>query len=210
MKYLLMIIAIVFLASCKNKKTHDSGVFEIKEESKSIDNLEVDLKYPVFKNDFVNQEVKQTVESLTDNFEKDVSEEPVSENWKNEQSIRVEVFKSSEGYVSLLFYNYLYTGGAHGNTMLTAKVLDSKKKEVLGLNEVLNGSYFSKLQALARKQLKDKLGEEAFIDEGTETVSDFSVFVLSNDSIIFYFPHYQVAAYSYGIQKAGFPLNVFN
>jgi len=77
---------------------------------------------------------------------------------------------------------------------------------LIDLADVFKGSYFEKLQTLSRKRLKTKLGYEGFVDEGTETLSDFSHFVLSNDSIRFYFPQYQVASYADGIQEISFLL----
>jgi len=182
----------------------------MKQMSDEANNYKFNASYPVFNNEFVNNKIITSINQLKSDFELEIGEEQISENWKNEQGINVQVFYSSQGLISTLFYNYLFTGGAHGNTMLKSMILDTEKKTEIQLGDVMKGSYFEKLQDLTRVQLKEKLGYEGFVDEGTETVADFSVFVLSNDSITFYFPQYQVASYADGIQKVSFSMATFH
>ncbi|MBS2097736.1 DUF3298 and DUF4163 domain-containing protein [Carboxylicivirga linearis] len=208
MKFTLILAAsLLLLASCNCTRTsNDEWRYEVKQVSEETDNFKQLFNYPVFNNEFIDGIVLTEIEKESKQFKSDIGVERISENWKNEQVVNVEVFTSNDGKVSLLFYNYLFTGGAHGNTLLKSYVIDANTKELIDLADVLKGSYFENLQAQSRKQLKKKLGYEGFVDEGTETLSDFSHFVLSNDSIQFYFPQYQVASYADGIQEISFSL----
>lgn len=211
MKHTLVLFWVIFLfVSCNNKNTREKApAYVMKRMSDEASNYKFNASYPVFNNEFVDNKISTRINQLKSDFESEIGEVQISENWKNEQGINVQVFYSSQGYISTLFYNYLFTGGAHGNTMLKSLVLDTEMKTELELGDVMKGSYFEKLQDLTREQLKEKLGYEGFVDEGTETVADFSVFVLSNDSISFYFPQYQVASYADGIQKVSFSIDTF-
>nr|WP_321452224.1 DUF3298 domain-containing protein [uncultured Carboxylicivirga sp.] len=207
---LLLSSALLLLVSCNSaKKSEKKWKFENKTISNESDIMTQTIQYPVFTNDFVDGVITNIITEWSDEFKSEIGTESVSENWKSEQSINAEVFISDNGELSILFSNYLFTGGAHGNTLLKSCSFDSEGKEVLNLSNIIKGKYFGKLQELSRKKLKVKLGYEGFVDDGTQTIGDFSVFVLSSDSISFYFSQYQVASYADGIQKVSFPMSIF-
>ena len=204
---LILAASLLLITSCNCSRTSKTELkYEVKHVSEETDNLKQTFNYPVFNNEFIDGIVLNEIDKENKQFKSEIGGERISENWKNEQVVNVEVFTTTNGKVSLLFYNYLFTGGAHGNTMLKTYVIDANDKELIELADVFKGSYFENLQVLSRKQLKTKLGYEGFVDDGTETLSDFSHFVLLNDSIRFYFPQYQVASYADGIQEVSFSL----
>lgn len=211
MKYIILLVSVLFVfASCNlNRSKEFEYAYTAENMLDEGDNYKLEIKYPVFNNTYVDSVIQSELEFLTRQFKSQIGTQRVSENWKNEQNVNIETFYSSRGYLSLLFYNYLFTGGAHGNTMLKSIVLDPVAEEEIKLSAVMQGAFFDKLKSLTRKQLKDKLGYDEWINEGTETLADFTIFILPNDSIRFYFPQYQVASYAAGIQKVSFPLAEF-
>ncbi len=210
MKYCIVFLIVVSIVSCKSKsKKEFDFTFETKTEQSETANLKLSLSYPVFQDEYVDGIINKELKKLQAAFKKDIGEEVISENWKNEQSVGVECFYTESGYLSLLIRNYIFSGGAHGNTQLKSLVLHPVSKQVFGLKDFFKGEYFKTLQTNTRSRLKEELGFDAFIDEGTETVVDFSVFTLSNHEITFYFPPYQVAAYSYGTFNVSFAFSDF-
>lgn len=164
-------------------------------ESKVYD---IKARFPRFNHDYTDSLIHENVQSMIEEFKKNVGDEIISENWKNEQVVNCDLAFTKNGILSVIFRNYQFTGGAHGNTFLSSVVLQPNKQKVYQLQDFFSESVVQTIQEPVREVLRNQLDSDTFIEEGTETLADFKVFSLTDETLIFYFPPYQVAAYAFG------------
>lgn len=121
----------------------------------------------------------------------------------------------NENKVSLVFNISNYTGGAHGANY--SKSLNYNLKEIreIALTDLFVGQadYLQKISDFCisdlTKQIEDLTGstEGLWINDGAGLKQEnFSVFLINQDNIVFYFPQYQVAPYALGDFKVTYPL----
>ena len=117
-------------------------------------------------------------------------------------------FATSTKTITYIVEVYTYTGGAHGATTDATFTYDKRGKYVV-LDNVLTFPYLEKISNLARTYFYDKLVQDSqkqTIDTGTEPVKEnFSVWYMTDNSIVFMFGQYSIGPYVLGIQE--FPLN---
>ncbi len=207
-----------------DKTTKTSHKFiEIKEQ---YNYLTTKISYPEFSDcEILNKRIKNTVISNYNNF-KNFAENSWNEineyNKKESQSslppyefiLQSQVLKSNN-IISVLLTNYVYSGGAHGNTMLQTFNYDVEKQKFLAITDVLPLSYDS-IAKICRTKLTDILIKNnkyittptdenemyAMLNEGTfPQAGNFEIFTVNNNVVTVYFEPYSVAPYSYGIQK---------
>ena len=166
------------------------------------------VEYPVYKNAFADTVISDHVKNMVNDFRSYTKQEDTSDEWGYEMEVSYEEFFAKPGIVSVVFNIYQFTGGAHGNTFIASDVLDTQNNRVLKLKDIIAQADFKKLQEFVRKNLKRQLDFHEFINDGTEKWNDFSSFAVTDSTIIFWFSPYQVAPYSYGIQKVVVPKNV--
>lgn len=199
MKNILKIFPFFFLfcffASGKVKKFDEvSSVYKIH------------IEYPAAKTKQLQNEIETTIKKYVYEFKKESKR--ISKNWKYTLYIKGKryVWGNIESYY---FQIYRFTGGAHGNTDIVTFVFDRKKSKFLNITDITEKIDFEKIKKYVRKKLKEKLIDAGssgkWIEEGTEKISDFKHFVISDGKIIFFFPQYQVACYAAGIQKVEMP-----
>jgi len=109
--------------------------------------------------------------------------------------------------VSIILSIYTFEGGAHGNGYFIAVNYNPQTKKEILLADMFVGQpdYLEKISDYAvqdlTKQLKEKLGSDAggWVDEGAGSNQDnFQAFLITKESLVFYFPPYQVAPYAAG------------
>lgn len=104
---------------------------------------------------------------------------------------------------------YMFTGGAHGVTLI-ATFTYTKDGKLIPLGNILTSQdSLTKLSSAARKYFYDKFGAQANkseINAGTGPKEEnFSTWYLTNNTITFVFQQYQIGPYALGIQE--FPLS---
>jgi hypothetical protein len=116
--------------------------------------------------------------------------------------------------VSVVFEEYNFEGGAHGETIFIPLNYDVNKKSEIKLADlfVSQGDYLKKISDFCitdlKKQLKNKLGslDGTWIEQGAgPDAENYSVFLINPKSIIFYFPQYQVAFGAAGDFQVAYP-----
>ena len=109
--------------------------------------------------------------------------------------------------ISIVFTISDYTGGAHGANYFKALNYDLKNKKEIQLANLFLGQpdYLQNISIYCitdlKRQIKNLTGDDggAWIEIGAgPNAENFSVFLINADSIAFYFPQYQVAAYALG------------
>ncbi|WP_303983399.1 DUF3298 and DUF4163 domain-containing protein [Niallia circulans] len=115
--------------------------------------------------------------------------------------------------LSILFSDYQFTGGAHGNTVITTYNFDLKSGKLLTLDDFLpSKEHYGKVTTYAIAYMK-KHPEIFFADP--EEFTDFKVtnetnFYLADNGIVLIFQQYEVAPYASGNPSIFIPPSVFS
>jgi hypothetical protein len=121
-----------------------------------------------------------------------------------------EVIEHSPRIVSVLFTGYSYTGGAHGGSFFKTFTFDLENEQVLTLEDIFAEGVdpYAILSSISREELMVRLAEfPDFVEPGTAPLPEnFVNWVLTSDSLVLYFPEYQVAPYVAGSQEVTIPL----
>lgn len=130
--------------------------------------------------------------------------------------IGYETFYHSPSVVSVLFNIYTYTGGAHPNTYFKTFTFDLESEVMYTLTGLFQMDMHPNeiLAPIVRAELQETLADfPDFIEMGTEPypegypqVDNYANWVLTEDSLVIYFPPYQVAPYVAGPQQVSIPL----
>lgn len=205
----IILLAIPLLIGCLPQKKGENTTLSFTNDSIITTTKAAEIKayYPVFDNQYADSVIKTLVNQQIEEFKETAGEEPISENWINELNIQFEVAQYNEHLVTVVFDQYCFTGGAHGNTQFVNAVMDLKQNRIRTLTDFFQGNPLASIQTPVREQLKTQIDFNDFIEDGTATLKDFEVFSLNDSTITFYFTPYQVAPYAYGSQKVSLPLH---
>jgi hypothetical protein len=136
---------------------------------------------------------------------------PSSGDWS--LIIHYELFQFSDEILSIRFDIGVYTGGAHGNIAIQSYSFDLVNESVLGFEDIFvsEEEAIATIAAITQAQLAENLGGLADMDwiatgAGADALN-YQDFVLTEESIIFYFEPYVVAAYAAGTQQVEIPLS---
>lgn len=111
-----------------------------------------------------------------------------------------EVKRNGRGLVSLLFHDYLYSGGANGRTIVTGLTFSSGDGKVYRLKDLFKNeeTYQAVLDEHIRRQLRDRGLESQLLRAFTGIQGDECFYVTDTDLVIViqetdWFPHYMGA-----------------
>ena len=208
------------------EKQKNNSSYKFIEFSEQFNYLDTKIIYPEFYNSPVlNKHIKNTIFSNYENFKtfaKSSWNEINELNSKDSKStlppfefnLESEVFLS-KNIISVLLKDYIYSGGAHGNTNLKTFNFDTQTEKFLSIIDITKSSY-DKIARECRTQLEKNLIEkneiistpaeidqmQIMINEGTfPQAGNFEIFTTEKNNVTVYFEPYSVAPYSYGIQK---------
>lgn len=206
-KFIILLTLPFFIGCMPNRKGNDTALSFTNDSIVSKNNIaEIKAYFPVFENRYADSVVKQLLDQRIALFKESVGEEPISENWTNELNIQYEVAQYNEHLITVVFDQYWFTGGAHGNTMFSNVVIDIQQRKNYNLADFFKGNPLASIQASVREKLKSEIEFRDFINEGTASLIDFEIFAVNDTMITFYFTPYQVAPYAYGSQRISLPL----
>ena len=199
-KHLILGLTLVIITTgCQTKTKQGFDFINLKDSLVfKTDVYDINAQFPKFNHAYTDSLIRSTILGMIKTFKEEAGEERLSENWKNEQVIQCEQVYTTQGFLSIVFRDYHYTGGAHGNTFLTSLVLHPNRQIRYKLQDFFATSALQAVQRPVRDQLRQQLESDVFIDEGTATLADFKVFVITDQTVDFHFPPYQVAAYAFG------------
>ncbi len=165
----------------------------------------------------LNAAIKKYVTDVDDAYRKDLAEYSVEDVKAMPDSaglaseISYDVALANDAVISLTFYNYSYTGGAHGTTGSSTINYDLKNNRELKLTDIFapNADYLDTLSELSRVDLKAQKIEatdDEMLNEGTTaTEENFSSWNLTKKGLQINFDAYQVASYAAGAQTVIIP-----
>lgn len=191
--------------------------------------FKIDITYPQINGlDDFNQKAKAIVDNEINNFKTNslANDEAVKNTdpinyaqYPREYELDISYTKGQidGNTISVMFNIYNFEGGAHGASYFIPLNYDVKnKKEIALANLFLNdANYLQKISSFCisdlTKQLNISGGIEmtnaSWIDGGAGPIAEnFQYFLINPDNTItFYFPQYQIAAYAAGDFKVIYP-----
>jgi hypothetical protein len=131
----------------------------------------------------------------------DIYDEGSSFNWEKIKSVKVH-FNELE-FLTLEYYDYGYTGGAHGLPISRFSVIDLITGEKLLLDNVFKQGYQLDLQDIINEQIRTKyeldpgqnLKDAGFFVSSVEPTENFYI---NKDGIGFYYNRYEIAPFALG------------
>jgi len=178
----------------------------------------IDVKYPQWEyldtlNDLVAEVVYDEIELFKDEMGEMANDEYYEdiEDMKSGLFVDYIIHHNEWDYLSIGFTSYtFYEGAAHGFSYTVPFNLDFETFEEIELLDIFvddGGGWLDAISYMSTQRLKEQLYEDEWVDDpwieegaGPDSVN-FSAWTLTDDSIIFYFDPYQVAAYAAGPQQ---------
>lgn len=178
----------------------------------------VSLYYPAFGVDAVDADLRAWAEGVARSYEEEVrgsigpdGEKPGSYGmWDLTGIFSLE--RPSPAIVSVTFNVYSYSGGAHGNLVITCRNYDLASGRLLEFADLFGNpeKALELMAAWSRESLTKSLGDEAdedMIRDGTAPdLRNFGELSLMPDGIGIQFQPYQVGPWSAGPQQVDMPL----
>ena len=168
------------------------------------DKYVVTISYPHFNINFIDKNIKNFIDLSISEFKDDIKNYEIFNDNKNTLDIFFEPYLLSSNTISLKFVTSIYTGGAHGNQIITTKNFDLINKREIQLKDLFkNDSYLNVIsQKAIAKFTADKISDKEWLSEGAgpkyDNFKDFT-FSTNNQSFVFHFDPYQIAPYSSGM-----------
>lgn len=187
---------------------------EQKIEIKNDNNTKILVYYPNTKYILLNETIFKKINEYITNFQKEIASLNVQSNQYYYLIITYESYKSYK-FISYAFNIEYYTGGAHPNHDIWTINYDKFNNKLVGINELIkiNSNVLNLFSSISRKELTNnkKIVDTTMMLDGTQPKDEnFSKFVFSNDKIIIFFLHYQVAPYSSGQFMIEIPIKEIN
>ncbi|MFC5699751.1 DUF3298 and DUF4163 domain-containing protein [Cohnella faecalis] len=117
-----------------------------------------------------------------------------------------EIKTNERGVLSLSLLNYVFTGGAHGNTIQKSLTFDADTGRSYKLSELFkpDSNYKQKLNAIIEAQIKAR---ELPLLVPYPGISDDQDYYIADKSLVIYFQLYEIVPYAWGFPY--FPISVF-
>lgn len=221
--WLALVVMVVISSSAGVAQAQDDACFEKNgfwdaEQQRCVikTGLEINIKYPL---ELIQYPL---VEQTVDDFLANTRGEFISEflgygviMWSPGPwglYIDYEIFQFSPMMLSLKFTVSNYTGGAHGNSYFQTYLFDLEHERLLTLEDIFapGTDIVSLLAPIVRQDLAAQQGEYAdiqWIQDGTSSLEAYMNFVITPETLFFFFPPYQVAAYAVGALTVPIPLS---
>jgi hypothetical protein len=135
-----------------------------------------------------------------------------------ELDVTYETTQRGDNLLSLIFTEYIYTGGAHPTTFFRTFTFDLAANQVLALDDLFEpgSNPFAVLGPVVEDLLKQQLAamgitDDEYVHNGSgENPDNYQNFALDGDELVFYFPPAQVAAHVAGPQIVRVPLSALS
>ncbi len=227
-KLSLIIVIFTFFYSCKNEVT------PVEFSETAIENQEhvnIEIIYPKVTSKSgiaskINSEIEQTISKNIAFFEDDTEQLSLEAsikdfenryiNFKKEfqdssikwdVNVSGEVVYNSENVITIAIDSYTFTGGAHGNSVITLLNFNPKTGALYSFDDIFNNP--TKVAELAETYLEKELNisknqntDDYFFDEFFKMPENIG---FSDEGIIFLYNTYEIAAYAQGVTEFTIP-----
>lgn len=208
MKRLLVLFVILVISGCAAKDGYRTA---ISKEEYETDYSTVYAEIIGF-NGFSNKEYQSELNlSIQDGVEGTIkkfdslaleAKEDMPPGVKSALHLTQDVKRNKNGIISFIEEQYIYLGGAHGNTSWYPRTIDTRMEEphILELSELFaDDSYIDELNRnieLLIEKNPEKYGElwaEPYVTEDTQ-----GMFYLTDEDLVIFFPPYELSYYAKG------------
>lgn len=182
--------------------------------------LEINADYPLEYADypFVMEQLDSFIDSEIQNFMTMFVADGIVPSYAGwGLSMTYSEVRYNDTIFTVVFDEYLYTGGAHGLPVTVNFTFDTDTETQLTLDDVFTDvdQGLAVVAPLAVAQVTEMLGEfadEDWIAGGTDPEVDgnYVTWALSDEGVIFYFGAYQVAPYAAGTQIVTIPFTALS
>lgn len=112
----------------------------------------------------------------------------------------------TNNYLSYVFHNSIFTGGAHPNPTIYTINFDKRKNKIITINDLVkeNPNILNLFSNQVRMELEKKSNfqnptiKEMLLEGTTPKPSNFENFAFTEEGILLYFAPYQIAPYYMG------------
>jgi len=166
--------------------------------------------------DKFNEIITTEIEAFKNEFAKAVADgglpEDASPDLNIEFELTYEVYKSSEGVVSILLKKYIYLAGVHGNTIYKAVNFDLNSAQSVNMQYVVGApeeEYTPFIKNIILSQMRNDPENPYFSTEDgvLDDTFDDTQFVITETGITVFFQEYDIAPYAAGYQTFEIPYN---
>ncbi len=126
---------------------------------------------------------------------------------------KAEIVSETEDNFTVSIDCYIFTGGAHPNSYMTYLVFGKRSGDLLSLGNIFKPGYDSLLNKLIDGAFRKQKGLSSADDLQTKgdlfenKITHNNNFMITNDSISFYYNNYEIAAYVFGPTEITIPLS---
>ena len=193
----------------------DEQIFKDAAIVKPGDVVDIDVRYPVFGKELIDQDIALWAHRVVETFTKGVGDDQASRQQAgNELRAGYTVSYASPRSLTVTYEIWTYTGGIHGNNDVITLSYDVESGQRLLLEDLVADADIAleRLAAYCLKALSASLGEdldEAMLTSGTvPELDNYSSFSLFPAGLRIHFQPYQVAPFAAGPQRVDVPLEV--
>ena len=197
------------------KQVPEQSLLEIKDATPIIEDTEewsISAIYPETKIEYIDQEIKAFVLEKINEFKNSILN---STNFIDNQdqavfNIDYSFQRHKDRFLSFKFDLKEDTGGIHPNQEIFSFVFDLKEKKKITLNYLfITNDYLKIISEFSIQELKksDFADEEKILSGAGPSLENYAIFSIAENSLIFYFPVYQVASAAAGEQSVAIPLS---
>lgn len=234
-KYLCLAFAILLVCNCRKEGlrtvTYDD-VYEYGESSYSFrinlveayggrhfaDNVNADIENWLFsrsglklteaRDEYVNEQIEKFRACCDDNLKYATGNGVTPHSIDYEMTIDMQpASQCAAGVIGINVELYCYTGGAHGNRLVTCRNYSDKDGGLISLDEIFDDGYQEPLEHLLETKLLvsagcgslEELGEAGYYPGADVFIPDN--FRLRADDIVFIYNQYDIAPYSTGVTE---------
>lgn len=181
------------------KKFSESATLKITAqypELKGLESTEVEKQLNSFFAKLVEAAIEEGKEA-----EKNIIPEQTAAGIKAEVYFTYDVKYNSNGYLSIVFQDYIYSGGAHGLTVQSSHTYDLKTGKEYAIKDLFKSGtdYVSIISAEVKKQMQE--GDMSYTLTPFEAIKPDQGYYLSNSGLVIYFQQYEYYPYAMGIPE---------
>jgi hypothetical protein len=155
------------------------------------------------------------LDEFINDYKEFIKEAGVSQGWEVSRDIEVRYF--NDDFISIIYAEYSFLGGAHPNNFVMYSNFSLSSGEQLKLSDILIDDYLPELTKIAEEEFRtlkklDKnksLNEAGFWFENESFIINNN-FAIDNKNLTFYFNNYEITAYAFGPTKLEIPLSKIN
>jgi len=202
-------------AVCQQKGyTWDDSICRLIQEG----NPQIEIYYPVawvVQSPLIERTIDTYLSNYLADFEVNFAQNGASSPAAWQLNLAFQVYPRNLSVISIRWDESSYTGGAHGNFGYTTFVFDLSVGQVMSIDDLFVDGVdaLRELQQPVRDALIAQLADFSdaqAITAGTDDLSDFEHFVVTDTDLIIYYEPYVLAAGAFGAVEVALPLRDFS